>query len=117
MTDVMVTVPKARWAEWIAEGDLPGEQWEGDEWAFYVGRIAPDMQRGDRVYIVAHGKLRGWSVLERIERDRYDGTFSLIRRGDAHACTIARPIVGFRGWKYRDWERAEEVPFPEWRQP
>ena len=26
MSDVVVTVPKRLWDEWIAEGDLPGEE-------------------------------------------------------------------------------------------
>ena len=39
----------------------------------------------------------------------------LRREGGAVACTIEKQINGFRGYRYRDWERAEEKPFPEWK--
>ena len=29
--------------------------------------------------------------------------------------TIPTPIQGFRGYRYRSWDRAEEMPFPEWQ--
>lgn len=120
MTDVLVTVPKGQWANWISEGDLPGDQWQGDEYHFWIPAFnLPDIRRGERVYIVAHGKLRGWSTLERIERHctLAPGRACLVRRGDAHAVTIERPIIGFRGWRYVWWEREEETTFPEWRNP
>ena len=119
MTDVGVTVPKDRWAEWIAEGDLPGEPWGSgdageDGWYdFYLGGPLPDIHRGERVYIVAHGRLRGFAPLVRIDRQAR----SLVRRGGAGAVTIPEPIVGFRGWRYRWWPRESESAFPEWREP
>ena len=115
MTDVVVTVPKDRWAEWIAEGDLPGEEWGfGDAGAFgwydfYIGGPMPDIKPSERVYIVAHGRLRGYAPL--VRRTAH----SLIRRGDAVAVTIPTPIQGFRGWRYRWWHRDEETPFPDWQ--
>ena len=115
MTDVVVTVPKDRWSEWIAEGDLPGDVWGfGDAGAvgwydFYIGGPMPDIKPGERVYIVAHGRLRGYAPL--VRRTAH----SLIRRGDAVAVTIPTPIQGFRGWRYRWWHRDEETPFPDWQ--
>lgn len=136
MSDVVVTVPMDRWAEWLEEGDLAhsGElagqlsDWQGEhEYGFLVGRGRPNIKPGERVYIVAHGHLRGYSPLVRIGDGRRfggpRGSLALIRRGRARAVTVlpagrfsvpAR-INGFQGYRYRWWERSEEIPFPEWR--
>ena len=109
MADVVVTVPKRLWAEWIAEGDLPGEVPSGDEFAFYIGGPLPKIAAGERVYVVAHGKLRGYAPLVRLRPG------ALIRAGGAVAVTIDEPIPGFRGWRYRWWRREDERDFPNWR--
>ena len=121
MSDLVVTVPKRLWQEWIAEGDLPGEPWSGAYSHFWVGS-APDRDRllgapDARVYIVSHGRLRGYAPLFDVEfRCRLAPRRScLLRRGDAVAVTIDEPIHGFRGWRYRWWDRYEELPFPDWR--
>jgi hypothetical protein len=122
MTDVVVTVPKGLWTEWIDEGDLaPGigtADWEGEyEHHFWIARPLPMISPGDRVYIVAHNRLRGYAPLHdaepycRMRRDRA----CLLRRGLASAITIPTPIRGFQGWRYRWWDRSAEVPFPSWR--
>lgn len=115
MTDVVVTVPKDRWEEWISEGTLPGESWDGaEQFDFYMSGMCPEIQPGERVYIVAHGLLRGYAPLVRVEQ--YDfRQFSLVRHGGAVAVTIDEPIRGFRGFRYRWWDRADERPFPEWK--
>lgn len=111
MSDVVVTVPQRLWSEWLEEGDLPGEPWSGNEYDFYLGgRYLPRIYPGQRVYIVAHGRLRGYSPLVRI--DRLDPRhFSLVRRGRAVAVTIDKPIRGFQGWRYRFWEESVERPY------
>ena len=109
MAGVVVTVPKQLWAEWIAEGDLPGEDWSGSEFAFYIGGRVPFIGPGERVYVVAHGKLRGYAPLVRVRPG------ALIRAGNAVAVTINEPIPGFRGWRYRWWKREAERPFAEWK--
>ena len=118
--DVVVTVPKGLWAEWIAEGDLPGEEAEYAS-HFWISTKSPlpRIKRGERVYIVAHGKLRGYAPLEQIEptcRLRQSSS-CLLRHGGAVAVTIPEPIRGFQGWRYRWWEREAEVPFPDWQEP
>ncbi len=114
MADVVVTVPKDRWWQWIDEGDLPGEPWNGEyEWDFYLYGVAPIIKPGERVYVVAHGKLRGYAPLVRIDGEP-GRSFSLVRRNGAVAVTIPEPIRGFQGWRYRWWDRAIEVPFPNW---
>lgn len=116
MSDVVVTVPKSFGLDtWIEEGDAAGEPWSGEEWHFYLGGSPPRMQTGERVYVVYNGKLRGYAPLVRIER--YERSYALVRHGGAVAVTIDRPIPGFRGFRYVDWDRSEEKPFPEWRQP
>lgn len=123
MSDVVVTVPKNfQWqgltgiAAWIAEGDAAGEPWSGQEWDFYLGGNPPTrLAKGERVYVVYDNKLRGYAPLVRI--DYYQGkTYSLVRHGDAVAVTIDEPIKGFRGFRYRWWNRSIEKPFPEWRE-
>lgn len=115
VSDVVVTVPKRLWADWIAEGDLPGEDPTGDEYGFFLAGPRPIIQPGERVYIVAHDKLRGYAPLTRVVP--YGGGFALCREGNAVACTIDAPIRGFRGWRYRWWDREDERPFPDWRAP
>lgn len=133
--DVVVTVPKGIWEDWLTEGDLayaddsghaPG--WEGDnEYGFYLRGTRPNIEPGERVYIVAHGHLRGYAPLTALENgERFGGaadSFALVRRGSAIAVTIPalgipeRPatIKGFQGYRYRWWLRNLEMPFPDWR--
>jgi hypothetical protein len=79
----------------------------------------PEILPGERVYIVAHGKLRGYAPLVGMEATckLRPGRACLMREGGAVAVTIPEPIVGFMGWRYRFWERNIEVPFPSWRNP
>ncbi len=117
MSDVVVTVPKVRWEYWIAEGDLPSDEW--DRKAAYLFSLAgsrPNIAVGERVYVVAHGKLRGYAPLITIQQ--LEGNhFALVRGGGAVAVTINEPIRGFMGWRYRWWDRGQDVPFPNWREP
>lgn len=123
MPDVCVTVPMPRWRAWIEEGDAVGEPDSGTEWGFYLGAGSPKITPGERVYVVAHGLLRGYSPLTRLawvtssgrETTAGEGRPVLCRQGGAVAVTIPTPILGFRGWRYRDWEREAEIPFPDWR--
>ncbi len=119
MTDVVVTVPKSFGLErWIAEGDPAGAPWSGQEWHFYLGGPLPKIEPGERVYVVYNGKLRGFAPLVRIHRYPVPyRRFALVRRGGAEAVTIAEPIRGFRGFRYRWWEREQERPFPDWQIP
>lgn len=118
MADVVVTVPMRLWGEWIAEGDPPGES-SGELWDYYCAGRLPQIQPGERVYVAAHGRLRGWAPLVALALvpGRSGRVWSLRRDGGAVACTIAEPIRGFRGWRYRWWPREAEIPFPDWRTP
>lgn len=124
MTDVVVTVPMGLWADWLVEGDAVGEaREEGVEYGFNLYQMPiPTIRPGERVYIVAHGKLRGYAPLTSIDQrsTRSGGTgrgYALVRRGDAVAVTITEAIRGFRGWRYKWWLPSDERPFPEWRLP
>jgi hypothetical protein len=118
MTDVVVTIPQRLWDSWLSEGDLPGDE---PQYAshFWIPRPPPVMAAGERVYVVAHGALRGYAPLFRVERycSLSPGRACLLRIGGAVAVSIPQPITGFRGWRYRWWDRADEVPFPAWREP
>lgn len=126
MSDVVVTVPmnfthpsapgKKGLAAWLAEGDPPGEPWSGQEWAFSCGAHCPDINPGERVYVVCEGRLVGYAPLIRVEKGRNNKArhlrtvprYLLIRGGGAIACTIDAKITGFMGFRYRWWERDEE---------
>lgn len=117
MADVVVTVPLSFGLDrWIAEGDPAGSEWSGEEWHFYLAGGIPRINPGERVYIVYNGKLRGYAPLARVERYGR-GRFALVRHGGAVAVTIDECIRGFRGWRYRWWERESERDFPEWQVP
>ena len=113
MSDVVVTVPKGIWEDWIAEGDSVGDPPTGEEWGFYTSGGRPTIERGERVYIVAHNRLRGYAPLTRLVIEGWRVVFC--RAAGAVAVTIPEPIRGFRGWRYRWWDRSVEVPFPEWK--
>lgn len=114
MTDVCVTVPKNLWSAWIAEGDAAGEAPTGEEWGFWTsGSGVPKIVPGERVYVVSHGRLRGYAPL--IRAVVRDGRVVLVRGAKAVAVTIPKTIIGFRGWRYRFWGREEEIPFQAWK--
>ena len=115
MSDVVVTVPKELWGDWIAEGDAVGEPESGEEGGFFLGGAKPPCLPGDRCYIVAHGKVRGYAPVVRVARTEYG--WAICRKGGAVAATIEQPIVGFRGWRPVWWSRDDERPFPDWRTP
>ncbi len=119
--DVVVTVPRDLWTGWLDEGDLPGDPYTGEEWGFLLGGYPPkSVEPGiSRVYVVAHGRLRGYAQLTGVwaAAGGRKPAFAFCRRGGAVAVTIDEQIKGFRGWRYRWWEREDERPFPEWRVP
>ena len=116
MSDVVVTVPKSFGLDhWIAEGDAVGDPPTGEEWGFFLGGAVPNILLDERVYVVFNGRLRGYAPLIRVQRTAQG--CALVRGGGAVAVTIDKPIVGFRGFRYRDWEYADERPFPGWRTP
>jgi hypothetical protein len=116
--DVVVTVPKGLWEDWLDEGDLPGEPWSGMRSHFWLRGALPEMSPGERVYIVAHNRLRGYAPLVQIERrcSMRPSVSCLMRYGDAVAVTIPETIRGFQGFRYRWWDRLAERPFPQWQE-
>jgi len=110
MVDLVGTCPKDFWEEWIAEGDAAGTPESGVEWGWYTRHSYRDLIRpGDRFYVIAHGKLRGYAPVICVR-----GT-AIVRRGGAVAVTIDEPIPGFRGLRKRWWSYDAERPFPDWR--
>jgi hypothetical protein len=119
MVDLVVTCPKGFWWEWIAEGDAAGDPPTGEEWGWWMSDRGPrpPIGPGDRLYIVAWGRLRGWAPVTRLhhERGTESGSWVICREAGAVACTVAREIPGFRGWRRVWWSRADEQPFPDWK--
>lgn len=116
--DICVTVPKGIWSDWLDEGDLPGDPETGGEWGFFTWGPKPAIAAGERVYVVAHGRLRGYAPLTSLEWRAAAGGMGHIgfgRKGGAVAVTVPETIRGFRGWRTRWWNRSAETPFPDWR--
>ena len=115
MADLVGTCPKDFWEEWIAEGDAAGDPATGQEWEWHTAHsLAASARPGDRFYVVARGKLRGWAPIVRVET--YPEAFAIIRAGEAVACTLPQPIPGFRGLRVRWWKREDEQPFEKWKE-
>lgn len=116
--DLVGTCPKTFWEEWIAEGDAACDPYTGEEWGWYTGDHAARLiLPGDRFYVVAWGRLRGWAPVTRVEdHSAKGGGYVICRRGDAVAITIEQTIPGFRGLRKPWWKREDEVPFPNWRE-
>lgn len=124
--DVVVTVPKSfGLLNWIEEGDPAGSRWSGCEWHFYLGTRKPNIQPGERVYVVCNNLVRGYAPLVYVDSHTdamyWDGPmqtrYALVRCGDAVAVTIPQQVKGFRGFRYRWWDREDEIPFPDWQNP
>lgn len=108
--DIVVTVPAKEWEEWIAEGDCAGDEPTGSEYEFSVPQFPKRLEIGERCYVVAGGKLRGFAPVTGLY-----GRCYILRGANAVAVTIEEPIPGFRGFRYRWWERESEVPFLDWK--
>jgi hypothetical protein len=125
MADLVGTCPRNFWNSWVLEGDAAGTPETGDEWAWWTrSKLVMKLKPGDRFYVVAHGKLRGWAPVVNIiqtEHGMGDGIFvpewGICRRGGAVACTIPEAIPGFRGLRKRWWKRDQEIAFPDWMKP
>lgn len=116
MADLVVTVPKHFWFEWIAEGDAAGDPPTGTEWAFWLAKARPSIEPGERLYVVSWGRLRGYAPVTRIGQDPASLRWAICREGRAVDCTLqGRRIDGFRGARKRWWDRSEEIPFLSWK--
>lgn len=116
MPDVVVTVPQSFGLDtWIDEGDPAGVPWSGNIWHFYLGDSCPDIKPGERVYVIFNGALRGYAPLIHVEKCGW--RWALVRHGDAVAVSIPQYTQGFRGFRYRWWERDIEQAFPNWQDP
>ncbi len=121
MADVVVTLPKSfGLKKWIEEGDAAGDLPDppGKEYYWSIPHKAA-IGPGERVYVAYGGHLIGYAPLVRlVEWYPVPGVrrFYLVRRGGAQAVTIDEEIPGFRGFRYRWWEREQERPFPEWKE-
>jgi hypothetical protein len=111
--NLVVTVPKWFWPEWIEEGDAAGEIYSGEEWGFFLGGAKPPIGEGDRLYIVAHNRLRGYAPVTRLGFQ--DGKWVICRRGGGVACTIDETIRGFQGFRKVWWQPEAEKPFEDWK--
>ena len=122
MVDLVGTCPMNEWDEWLSEGDCADDLPDHQEYGWYTAHhLVGKIHAGDRFYVVAHGKLRGWAPVTRVkaERNGISARWSgvILREGGAVACTLLAPVPGFRGLRERWWDRNDEIPFPDWRTP
>src|SRR5207244_2308275 len=104
--DVVVTVPQRLWLCWLAEGDLPGDPpSESGLWDFSIGPHAPPVVPGARVYVAAHGFVRGYAPLVEVQRGISVG--QLVRAGGG---ARARPPARARRYEASDGLHAARVP-------
>ena len=117
--DLVATCPKGFWKEWMAEGDCAGDTSTQDTaYAWQTRhRLAEKIREGDRFYVVAHGKLRGYAVVCEVVSPHSDELIYIYRDGGAVAVTLPITIKGFQGLRRRWWSRSIEQPFPGWRTP
>lgn len=121
MPDLVVTVPKWFWPEWISEGDAAGEPYTGETWGFFMGGIKPDIGPGDRLYIVAHNRVRGYAPVIKLATPAETNAngqgyrWGILRQGDGVAITIPGEVKGFQGWRRRWWDRSIEIEFADWK--
>lgn len=114
MSDLVGTCPMGFWQEWIEEGDPAGTPETGEEWGWWTKHsLAATIKPGERFYVVAHGMLRGYALVTRVAKE--GPSWIICRKGGAIACTIDKPIPGFRGLEKRWWSREDERPFPNWQ--
>lgn len=124
--DLVGTCPKGFWNEWLTEGDCAGDEPRSGinhySWKTRLP-IALKMNRGDRFYVVAHGRLRGYAkVLDvvtwrGVENGNVVRWYWIYRGGGAVAVTLPITIKGFQGLRRRWWSRGIEQPFPDWKIP
>lgn len=129
-TDYVVTVPMNFTHEdtpgmkgldaWIGEGDAAGDPDSGQEWWFTTYGVLPVFVPGCRLYVVCEDRLRGYAPITRIMFDQNSvrngkSHLAFVREGGAVAVTIDEKITGFRGYRRRWWNRADEMPFPDWK--
>ena len=118
MTDFVGTCPKDFWMEWLREGDVAGTEESGQEYYWRTRHpLAEQVHPGDRLYIVANGKLRGYAPIVSVQFDPQKRTWWLVRKGGAVACTVDEYIRGFQGLRKRWWLRSREKPFENWMTP
>lgn len=118
--DIVVTVPRERWEEFLAGGGLPGDPpapgsaqgpWTYDLFNVEELRAMP----GQRIFFFAYGKLRLWApvfAIERVYKRRWR-----VWRGPAEAATLDGYTYqpGFPGWRLVWWPAHAEAEFPGWR--
>ena len=122
--DLVGTYPKRFWKEWLAEGDCAGDKPSGSTYHWQTGSaLAFKIKPGERFYVVAHERLRGYAIVVGVASGFMKfgsytiGLTSIVRSGDARAVTIPEPVPEFRGLRKRWWDRADEIPFPDWKTP
>lgn len=96
-----------------------------DYWARAYDRWVGDVGDKQRRFTAAvrravKDRLRGYAPITRIMFDQNSvrngkSHLAFVREGGAVAVTIDEKITGFRGYRRRWWNRADEIPFPEWQ--
>lgn len=113
MTDIVITIPRETWGDWLAHHG-PGLQ-RGKLRTFHIydhARGRPPSSAGDMLYVAAHGRLRCVFLIEQVHPLR-GGWF--IWATMTRSVTLKDHVPGFKGWRRRWWDVAAEEDFDAWR--
>ena len=108
MTDIVVTVSRRHWQSWLQGGCEPGRLR-----SFHVFGDKPPCCFGDRLYVLAHNRIRCRLIVDDVQPLR--GGWMMFARFEQGMTVRGATIRGFKGWQRRWWRDADEIDFPEWR--
>lgn len=112
MTDLVTTIERVAWYDWVIAGARVG----GLLWTAMLGRRMP---RAGRLYLVAHDRVRGFVTWD--DTPEREPKFEPMTLGAKHS-RPHRPdhndlayVRGFAGSIFSWWERTDEIGFPDWQ--
>jgi hypothetical protein len=110
MTDIVVTVARESWPNFLAEHGAGTNRGRMHVVQFYGER--PQGLPGDQLYIVSHGRVRCALLIDRIMP--HAGGWQIIA-SMLRPVTLAGYVGGFPDCRRRWWNRPDELPFDAWR--
>ena len=123
MSDIIVTTPKSRMDEARAEAETCIREGGGLYFRRFNPKNHPRLHRGDRVYYVEDGFVRGFAVVVKVEMKstgqacqatgrRYEPGFYVFMDSTTWTWIKPIPMLGFPGWRYAKrllQDRVEEI--------
>jgi hypothetical protein len=103
MPDIIVTTPKNRMAEAAREAEEVKAAGGGYYYRDYRNYRCPKIGKGERVYYVEDGYIRGFCLVHEIIRSRYERGYERVVMDAATWVWIEPiPMKGFQGFRYAE---------------